>query len=304
MRSKCNAFAEYACKQLRSLPKYNWQAWSPIQPERRATPRSAPLKPLADHSFIFADYSFFDTCVVAWVRQRELLIRVALRRRAGEQRKASLAALGQAAVEIDLSKEFPRTVSELARILFTADPRKSWLCNPRAAALSAQMQPALTARALEQRLEQQAAAKARQEQRQREAAERARHVAAAKERDARPRRDVVGTLPDAAPVAKAGVKPVKPAKPTKPADMSLNIEYRSREGRLWLLHSEGAEIFFKIEPAAEQALHVLERCGAVQEEGGGVYRISKEGWSGASIELNRSWLAVRSVSGSAESGPL
>ena len=34
---------------------------SPIQPERRATQCSASKISLADHSFVFADYSFFDT---------------------------------------------------------------------------------------------------------------------------------------------------------------------------------------------------------------------------------------------------
>jgi len=61
MRTNFTAFAEYACKDRGSVPKYNWQVGASKSPERRVTLGSAPRRWLADHSFKFADHSFFDT---------------------------------------------------------------------------------------------------------------------------------------------------------------------------------------------------------------------------------------------------
>ena len=58
-------------------------------------------------------------------------------------------------------------------------------------------------------------------------------------------------------------------------------------------HSERAEMYFKIEPGVQHALQVLERCGAAKDSAE-IYRISREGWSNALIELSNVWLAVRS----------
>ena len=206
-------------------------------------------------------------CIVASVKGRELLIRVAVYRKAGEHKRETLASLDQAAVEIDLTKHFPRTVAELARILFTADPRKSWLFNHREATLRAELEAALTATADEQRRARQAAIKAQQEEEEDEDEDK-------------------GEQPPP--------PPPRP-RPATPAEMSASIEYQSSEGRLWLLHSTRPEVYFKVEPGIQHALQVLKRCGAV-EDGTGAYRISREGWSSASIELGDSWLASRSVS--------
>ena len=234
-------------------------------------------------------------CVVTSIKGRELLVHIAVHRKAGEQKREALAALDQAAVEIDLTKHFPHTVAELARILCTADPRKSWLFNHREAAWRAELEAALTAIADEQRRAQQEAIKAQQEQWERERAERARlraeALAAEGERIHR-------RLAAAAAEAEPPPPPPRP-KPAKPAEMSPNIEYQSREGRLWLLHSSRPEVYFKIEPGVAHARQVLERWGAV-EDGTGAYRISCEGWSSASIELGGSWLAIRSVSSATE----
>jgi hypothetical protein len=231
------------------------------------------------------------TCIVVSVRGRELLVHIAVHRRAGEQRRETLAALDQAAVEIDLTQHFPHTVAELANILFTADARKSWLFNHREACLRAELEATLTTTANEQRRAQQAAIQARQAQWEREQAERIRlraEVLAPEEED----EDEDEDEPPPAP---------RP-KPPKPAELSANIEYQSREGRLWLLHSSRPEVYFKVEPGVDQPLEVLMRCGAV-DDGSGVYRISGEGWSAASIELAGLWLAIRSVSDPTEPAP-
>ena len=52
-------------------------------------------------------------------------------------------------------------------------------------------------------------------------------------------------------------------------------------------------MYFKVQPGAQHTLQVLERCGAAKDSAE-VYRISREGWSNASIELRNVWLAVRS----------
>jgi hypothetical protein len=201
-------------------------------------------------------------------------------------------------VEIDLTKHFPRTVAELARILFTADPRKSWLFNHREATLRAELEAALTATADEQRRAQQAAIKAQQEQWERARAQRAQIHA---EEQAAVREHIRQRLPTAAEEDEdedKGEQPPPPPprpRPATPAEMSASIEYQSSEGRLWLLHSTRPEVYFKVEPGIQHALQVLKRCGAV-EDGTGAYRISRDGWSSASIELGDSWLAIRSVS--------
>ena len=227
-------------------------------------------------------------CIAGRVKGRELLIHIAVHRKSGAPTREALAVLDQAAMEIDLTRHFPQTVAEFARILFTADPRKSWLFNHREQELRAEMQSALTARADALRREQQEATKARQAQRARELAEQARLRAAALATEAEFLR-----LSAAAQVSQGPASPPQHHKPAAPAELSLNIEYRSREGRLWLLHSERAEMYFKIEPAVQHALQVLERCGAAKDSAE-IYRISREGWSNALIELRNVWLAVRS----------
>ena len=77
--------------------------------------------------------------------------------------------------------------------------------------------------------------------------------------------------------------------------MSPSIEYTSEQGSLWLLHSEGPHIHFRVEPGVDHAIRTLERWGAVQDEQTGSYRISREGWSIAAIELAEYWLHTRSV---------
>ena len=42
-------------------------------------------------------------------------------------------------------------------------------------------------------------------------------------------------------------------------------------------------------------MRTLEHWGAVQDEGTGTYRISREGWSVAAIALADYWLHTRSV---------
>ena len=233
------------------------------------------------------------SCVVVSIKGRELFVHIAVHRKADEKERETLAALDQAAVEIDLTRQFPHTVAELARILFTADPRKSWLFNHRQAQWRVELEEALTAKAHEQRQAQQDAIKAQHEQWRRERADRDRLRAEA----LAAQRELIRQRLDAA-AATTEPPPPQPG-PAKPAEMSPSIEYRSREGRLWLLHSSQPEVYFRIEPGLVHALQVLERCGAIQD-GSGAYRISREGWSSATIELGGSWLAIGSVSGATE----
>jgi hypothetical protein len=62
MHSNCNAFADYSYKALKSLPMSNRWGRADNRPESRVALGSETQKPLADHSFKFADYSFFDSC--------------------------------------------------------------------------------------------------------------------------------------------------------------------------------------------------------------------------------------------------
>jgi hypothetical protein len=81
----------------------------------------------------------------------------------------------------------------------------------------------------------------------------------------------------------------------KPEEMSPSIEYTSAQGRLWLLHSARSDIHFRVEPGVDHALGKLVQWGAVQDERTGTYRISREGWSAAAIELADYWKHTRSV---------
>jgi hypothetical protein len=67
------------------LRKYNWRSGMSNPPERRVTLGSAPQEWLADHSFKFADYSFFDICYRHEPRNHEAALarRVAVASRTG-----------------------------------------------------------------------------------------------------------------------------------------------------------------------------------------------------------------------------
>jgi hypothetical protein len=233
-------------------------------------------------------------CVIATIKERELLIHVAVDHPTSEPNRQRVAELEQAAIEIDLTEKFPRTVAEFARILFTADKRKSWVFNPRAAVLRAEIESSLQPVADERWHEHHEALRVQREHdRQRElerAADRERRHAAAlaMERELRHQRAA----------ASATVQPSLPAprpQTPKPAEMSPSIEYTSAQGRLCLLHSERPDIYFKAEPGVEHAVQVLRRLGATHDADAGVYRISREGWSIAAIALADYWVRTRSV---------
>ena len=233
-------------------------------------------------------------CVVATIKGRELLIHVAVDHPATEAKRQQVAELEQAALEIDLTEKFPRTVAEFARILFTADRRKSWIFNPRAAVLRAEIESALQPRADEQWREHHEALRVQQEHdRQRElerAAERERRHAAALATERELTRQRL-----AESVAVQSNLPAPRLHAPKPVEMSPSIEFTSAQGRLWLLHSERPDIHFRVEPGVDHAMRTLEHWGALQDEGTGTYRISREGWSIAAIELADYWLHTRSV---------
>jgi hypothetical protein len=247
-------------------------------------------------------------CIVATIKGRELLIHIAVHHPAGDHKRQRLAELQQAAVEIDMSGHFPRSVTELAGILFSADKRKSWLFNPREAMwraeIEATLQPIADAQWRQHR-EALEAQRALQAQRDLERVEQARRRAAqwAAERELMAQHFAAAAAAAAAAALNEPPAPPPPPPPRrqapKPAEMSPSIEYESPQGRLWLLHSERPDMYFKADAGVEHALRVLDRCGAVQDPEAGVYRISREGWSAASIELARTWLAVRSVAAQA-----
>ena len=67
--------------------------------------------------------------VVLGVGERRLLVEIAVRNKISSDKQSKLKGLGYAAVEIDLTRERPETIGDLARILFGDDSRKSWLVN-------------------------------------------------------------------------------------------------------------------------------------------------------------------------------
>ena len=233
-------------------------------------------------------------CVVTWVKGRELLIHIALHHKADEQERQALARLDQAAVQVDLSHQFPRTLAEFTQILFTADLRKSWLFNHREAAMRAEIQAALGVAADEARRAHESNMKERLE---RERTERARTHAAV----VAARRDFVKLNPVATmrSVTTAQCPPQPPPKPAKPAELSASVEYQSQQGSLWLLHSARPDIYFRMEPGVDHARQVLEQSGATKD-GTGVYRISRDGWASAAVRLADFWTIIRSVSGTPE----
>ncbi|VVD97149.1 hypothetical protein PTE30175_01864 [Pandoraea terrae] len=65
------------------------------------------------------------------VAGRTLLVEIAVTLKVGRQTLAKLQALGFAAVEIDLGRDRPANIGELAAVLFGHDSRKTWLVNSR-----------------------------------------------------------------------------------------------------------------------------------------------------------------------------
>lgn len=233
-------------------------------------------------------------CIVTSIKGRELLIHIAMQHKADEQKRQALAQLDQAAVQIDLSQQFPRTLAEFAQILFTADLRKSWLFNHREGAMRAELQSALEVAADKARRAHELTMKAQQERLELERAERARsHAAAvAAQRDFMKLHPVATVQSD--PPAQRPPQP--PTRPAKPAELSPSVEYQSRQGSLWLLHSSRPDIYFRIEPGVYHARQVLEQVGATKD-GADVYRISRDGWASAAVRLADFWTVIQSVSG-------
>ena len=232
-------------------------------------------------------------CVIATIKGRELQIRVNIVHQASEHERQRVAELEQAAVEIDLTGNFPRTVAEFACILFSADERKSWVFNPRAATLRAEMESSLQPRADELWIQHNEALRVQQEQHRQRDLERAERERLQAEALAMERELMRQRL---AASAAASLDPPAPYhQAPKPAEMSPSVEYTSAQGHLWLLHSERPDIYFKAEPGVDHAMRALAHWGAVQDEGTGLYRISREGWSAAAIELSDYWKHTRSV---------
>jgi len=243
------------------------------------------------------------SCVQADVKGHSVLIHVAVKRRTRSEKCSMLAAGHQAAIEIDLSGHGPRTVGDLARLLFDSDGRKTWLFNPKAEAIQAELVTALKPiaeqkwlahhAAEEQRrhLEQQRAQTLAQEQAERQqllAARRAADLERQAAGLAAPERLQVDANPD--PTTGQLIR-----RPAKPAEMSPAVEYVGPTGRLWLLHSSGTDLFVKVETGLQPALDVFCRCGAVPMAEPGIWRISRGGWSTVSIELSNIWTSIRTV---------
>jgi len=229
------------------------------------------------------------SCVVATVKGHTLLIHIALRRPASASKVARLRELGQAAVEVDLSRAAPRTIAELAEILFGVDERKTWLHNPKSAAISADIRLAL-APVVAQRWQEHRDALERQRQEELHAASLARrqHEIFLEERKADEEE-----VTRAAQAEHSSLS--RPSKPPKPEELSPSVEYVGTSGSVWLLHSALPDIHFRVEPGAWHELQVLRRYGAIEDTSAGVFRISRAGWASASIELASAWRAVRSV---------
>lgn len=234
-------------------------------------------------------------CVIATIKGRELLVRVRVDHQATKHKRERVAEREQAAVEIDLTGNWPRTVAEFARILFTADSRKSWVFNPRAATLRAEIESSLQPRADEQWRQHNEALRIQQDRdRQRDlerAAERERRHAAALAME----RELIQQRLAERTAAPTNLPALHHHQAPKPAEMSPSVEYTSAQGRLWMLHSERPDIYFRAEPGVDVAIRTLEHWGAVQDQGTGSHRISRAGWSAAAIELAGYWLHTRSV---------
>ncbi|SOZ17280.1 competence protein CoiA family protein [Cupriavidus taiwanensis] len=67
--------------------------------------------------------------IVLRIGERRLLVEIAVRNKVSSEKRAQLTARGYAAVEIDLTRDRPETVGDLAAILFGDDSRKQWLVN-------------------------------------------------------------------------------------------------------------------------------------------------------------------------------
>ncbi|CAM3392931.1 hypothetical protein CBM2633_P10009 [Cupriavidus taiwanensis] len=78
--------------------------------------------------------------VVITYGDRLLLVEIAVTHKVGQSKLARLQELGHAAVEIDLSRQRPSTVGELAAVLFRNDPRKKWLVNRKQDELRARLE--------------------------------------------------------------------------------------------------------------------------------------------------------------------
>ena len=242
-------------------------------------------------------------CVQVDVKGHTVLIHVAVKRRTRSDKCAMLAESHQAAIEIDLSGHGPRTVGDLARLLFDADDRKTWLFNPKAEAIEAELETALKPIATQKWLAHHAAEEQLRlllQQRAQtlapEQAERQRVLAAMRAAD----------LERQAACVEAQVRLQVEADPepatehlirqtTKPAEMSPAVEYVGPTGRLWLLHSSGPDVFIRGEAGLQPALDVLCRRGALPMIEPGIWRISRGGWSTASIELSNFWTTIRTV---------
>jgi len=77
--------------------------------------------------------------VITYV-DRLLLVEIALTHKVEQSKLARLRELGHAAVAIDLSRQRPATVGELAVVLFRNDPRKKWLVNRKQDELRARLE--------------------------------------------------------------------------------------------------------------------------------------------------------------------
>jgi hypothetical protein len=238
-------------------------------------------------------------CVVVEAQGRELLIHFAMRRGASEAKREALRQTGRAAIEFDFSKEFPSSVGHLARALFEDDRRSSWLFNPREAVLQERLASQLRVQAEEQWRAHREVIRARralQEQRQRERAELVKQglslggtAAECAEREGQ------ASLP--APIVPPRlVPPPASVRPPRPKEFSPSVEYAAAGGRLWLLHSDKPDIYLRTEGDMKPALAILERQGAVLDDSGpGVYRISRNGWATAALELGHFWTSIHSV---------
>ena len=242
-------------------------------------------------------------CVQADVKGHSVLIHVAVKRRTRSDKCGTLADSHQAAIEIDLSSHGPRTVGDLARLLFHADDCKTWLFNPKVEAIEAELQAALKPIAEQKWLAHHAAEeqlRLLQQQRAQtlaqEQAERQRMLAARRaadlERQAACLSAQVRLQVDANPEPTTEHLVRQPA---KPAEMSPAVEYAAPTGRLWLLHSSGTDLFIKVESGLQPALDALCRCGALPMAEPGVWRISRGDWSTVSIELSNIWTTIRTV---------
>lgn len=229
-------------------------------------------------------------CVEAEVKGHSVLLHVAAKRSTQGDKRHALAQARQAAIEIDLSGHGPRTVGDLARLLFDADARKTWLFNPKGQAIEAEIRAALQPQA-DQEWAAHHAAQGRQRELQRERA-----LALAKERADR-QRLVSENLAchEAAEYAPETQSPAPIRQHAKPAELSPTVEYASPAGKLWLLYSSDGSIYLRVEDGLKQALDVIDRYCAEPLAEPGIWRISTAGWSSAIIALSRLGTTVRTT---------